>query len=97
MLPRDEDAPYYTLNCVNDLDEGDEEMVRSGYPFQDGREGQNGLSFVARMGTLWIFRCNGFTKADFITWDNFDELLISASLEIKEGAVECYHSSSRWL
>ena len=44
MLPRDEDAPYYTLNCVNDLDEGDEEMVRSGYPFQDGREGQNGLS-----------------------------------------------------
>ena len=40
---------------------------------------------------------NGFTKADFITWDNFDELLISASLEIKEDAVECYHSSSRWL
>ena len=27
MLPEDEEAPYYTLNCVNDLDEGDEEMV----------------------------------------------------------------------
>jgi len=26
MLPEDEEAPYYTLNCVNDLDEGDEEM-----------------------------------------------------------------------
>ena len=27
MLSRDANAPYYTLNCVNDLDEGDEEMV----------------------------------------------------------------------
>ena len=24
-------------------------------------------------------------------WDNFNELLISATLEIKEVAVECYH------
>ena len=31
-------------------------------------------------------------KADFIKWDNFDELLIPATLEIKEGAVECYHT-----
>ena len=30
MLPEDEEAPYYTLNCVNDLDEGDEEMVCRG-------------------------------------------------------------------
>ena len=52
------------------------------------------------IGTLWIFiynglhkALNGLCKADFITWHNFDELLILAILEIKEGAVECYHSS----
>lgn len=42
------------------------------------------------MGTLWIFICygfhkalNGLCKADFITW----ELLISATLEIKESTL----------
>ena len=36
---------------------------------------------------------NGLCKADFITWDNFDELLIPATLEIKEGAVKWHHFS----
>ena len=53
------------------------------------------------LGILWIFIRNSFhkaqnilCKADFITWDDFDELLILATLEIKESTVECYHSSN---
>ena len=38
---------------------------------------------------------NSLSKVDFITRDNFDELLISATSEIKEGTVECDHSSRR--
>ena len=36
---------------------------------------------------------NGLCKPDFVTSNNFLELQISATLEIKEGAAYYYHSS----
>ena len=39
---------------------------------------------------------NALCNTDFITWDYSVGLLILATLEIKEGAVECYHSSRHY-
>ena len=39
---------------------------------------------------MWIFihkALHGLCKDDFITWDNFEELLILATVETKEGTI----------